>query len=76
MTSELFVEGFSDFSDALDCVRLPNKSSNVVPLVVGADMGLVVFSVSQVQSFDVCRRFLSSSGVPPILHLGSGSKVS
>ena len=73
MTSELFVEGFSDFSDSLDCVRLPSKSSNVVPLVVGADMGLVVFSVSQVQSFDVRRRFLSSSGVPPVLHLGSGS---
>ena len=76
MTSELFVEGFSDFSDSLDCVRLPNKSSNVVPLVISANVRLVVLSVSQVQSFDVCRRFLSSSGVPPVLHLGSGSEVS
>ena len=76
MTRELFVEGFSDFSDSLDCVRLPNKSSNVVPLVVGADMGLVVLAVSKVESLDVCRRFLSASGVPPVLHLGSGSEVS
>ena len=76
MTSELLVEGFSNFSDALDCVRLPNKSSNVVPLVISANVRLVVLAVSQVQSLDVCRRFLSASGVPPVLHLGSGSKVS
>ena len=76
MTSELLVEGFSDFSDTLDCVRFPNKSSNIVPSVICADMGLVVLAVSQVQPFDVCRRFLSSSGVPPVFHLGSGSKVS
>ena len=76
MTSELLVEGFSDFSDALDCVRLPNKSSNVVPLVISANVRLVILSVSQVQSFDVCRRLSSASGVPPILHLGSGSEVS
>ena len=76
MTSELLVEGFSDFSDSLDCVRLPNKSSNIVPLVISADMGLKVLAVSQVQPFDVCRRFLSSSRVPPVLHLGSGSEVS
>ena len=76
MTSELFVEGFSDFSDALDCVRLPNKSSNVVPLVISANVRLVVLTVSQVQSLDVCRCFLSSSRVPPVLHLGSGSEVS
>ena len=76
MTSELLVEGFSDFSDALNCVRLPNKSSNVVPLVISANVRLVILSVSQVQSFDVCRRLLSAPGVPPILHLGSGSEVS
>ena len=75
MTSELLVEGFSDFSDSLDCVRLPNKSSNIVTSVICADMGLIVLAVSQVQPFDVCRRWSSSSGVPPILHLGSGSKV-
>ena len=76
MTSEFLVEGFSDFFKSFDCVRLPNKSSKIVPFIVCADVRLVVLPVSQEQPLDVCRRFLSASGVPLVLHLRGGSEVS
>lgn len=76
MTSELLVEGFSDFFESFDCVRLPNKSSKIVPFIICADVRLIVLPVSQEQPLDVCRRLSSTSGVPLVLHLRSGPEVS
>ena len=67
------MQRFSGGGDGSGGVRFANKSSKVVSLIVGADMGLVSPVSPLVNALHVRAGGSQSAGVPAVLHLRGGA---